>query len=482
MKRSITLLLLLSMLMTASCGSSDVPTDTTSASTDTTTEAPKEFVYEFNGNFGGEEFNILNAGDIYSMHAEIDREEITGESLDDAMYERCRTLEEKLNIVVKEDTKGVDSELASYAMQLIMAGDNVYDTMYIPTRDLYKFVSGGYLYNLLEVDGFNFDGEWWLQSYNKANSIGGKLYAAAGYSQLMVVDSLCAIFFNEDMMEDLKLEKPYDLVRQGKWTIDKLGEYLKAGARLNGDTSFAWSDTGSAIYGMSGTGLSKFMIASDELILKSEDGKLTLNVGDEKYYGVIEKLVSTLGIGMEDGRVAIGVAGRSDDQIGNYLNNFEVQRSLFVTAEISKTARMRDKEFSFGVVPFPKYDEDQENYYSAPFYGTPCFAIPVTNTDPESTAVIGDALTYLSYTDVLPTFREITLEQKGLRNDDSIEMLDIVITSAIPDLVLTYNIGTALRTAVETKIKGGDSAVASIFASYESELKAAIDEINNTGW
>ncbi|MBQ8508330.1 MAG: hypothetical protein IJ493_00290 [Clostridia bacterium] len=479
MKRNITLLLLFSMLLTASCGGSDTPgNDTTTAGTTDTTTAAQEFVYEFNGDFGGEEFNILNAGDVYSMHAEINREEATGDPLDDAMYERCRYLEEKLNIVIVEETKHVDEELANYAMKIVLAGEDTYDTMYIPARDLYKFTSEGYLYNLLEVDGFNFDGEWWLQSYNDVNSIGGELYAAAGYSQLMVVDSLWSLFFNEDMMEELKLEKPYDLVREGKWTIDKLGEYLKAGARLNGDSTYTWNDNGSCIYGMSGSSVLRFLAASDERIIESQNGKLVVTSGDEKFYGVLDKLVSTLGMGIGDGRQFNGVSGKSDDEVGNYVNIFETQRALFLTAEISKTARMRDKEFNFGVVPFPKYDENQESYYSLPFYGTPCFTIPVTNSDPEKTAVIGDALTYLSWRDVLPIFREVTLEQKGLRNDDSIEMLNIIIESSVPDLVYTYNIGSTMRTAVESKLTEGDSSVASIYASYESEMKTAIDKVN----
>ena len=52
------------------------------------------------------------------------------------------------------------------------------------------------------------------------------------------------------MLADLGLETPYDLVRDGAWTIDKLHEYATAGANLNGDSSFAWDENGSAIYGL----------------------------------------------------------------------------------------------------------------------------------------------------------------------------------------------------------------------------------------
>jgi ABC-type glycerol-3-phosphate transport system substrate-binding protein len=378
--------------------------------------------------------------------------------------------------VISETTKHVDGELTEFAQKIILAGEDEFDTMYIPARDLYKFTSEGNLYNLLNYDEFNFNREWWLSPYNNANTINGKLYAAAGYSQLMIVDSIWCLFFNEMMMTDLGIDKPYQLVRDGKWTLDRYSEYLKSGARLNGDNSFEWKNDGKCIYGMSGFAFDKFLIASGERLIESNKGKLTLTAGSEHFFNVITKLASTLTEG--NGYARINSPDVTDDTIGNYLNNFEIERALFVTAEISKTSRMRTKTFNFGIVPFPKYDDTQTNYYSAPFYGTPCFTIPITCTTPERSAKLGDALTYLSYDMVMPVFRELTLEQKGLRNDESIEMLNIIINSSIPDLVYTYNIGSTFRTDVGKKLKSGDSSVASIFAAAKSAMEADIKKVN----
>ena len=45
-----------------------------------------------------------------------------------------------------------------------------------------------------------------------------------------------------------------------------------------------------------------------------------------------------------------------------------------------------------------------------------------------------DAASYLSYTDVLPVYYNVTIAQKGLRDDESIEMLGIIQSSRYFDI------------------------------------------------
>lgn len=118
-----------------------------------------------------------------------------------------------------------------------MSGEDEYSIMYIPARDLYKFTDGGYLCDLTTFPDIKLDKPWWSKSYNDSCTINGQLYAAVGASQLMYIDSLWCLFLNESMMADLGLDTPYDLVRTGKWTIDRLDEYMNAGAQLNGGPS-----------------------------------------------------------------------------------------------------------------------------------------------------------------------------------------------------------------------------------------------------
>lgn len=461
-----------------SCGGTDTPisADTEAVTTAPDTASVTESPYEYpEVDMGGETFRFLNAEDIYSMRAQIDRESLTGESLDDAMYERCREVEKRLNLVLEETGKGVDSELIAEANKVIMAGDDVYDAMYIPSRDLNKLIAEEALYNLLDFDALQLDQPWWISSYNDAIRLGDYLYGAAGYSQLMVMDSLWCLYFNEDMMNSLDLDKPYDLVRSGTWTIDRLSEYMKAAANLNGDTEFKYSESGSCVWGLSLCDLSHFLYGFGERIITVTDGKLTPGYTDAGFINGFDKLIDVMQV--QSGEVH-PKNDNADDVAGSYINIFETERAMFMTAELSKTARLRDKDYAFGVVPFPKYDEAQESYYAIPFYGTPVYSIPVTVSDAERSAIVGDVMTYISYEQVLPVFREVTLEQKGLRNDDSIEMLDIIIRSSTPNLVFVHNIGTELQTTINNALRKGDTSIASAIAKYEAKMQSAIDEAN----
>lgn len=102
-KKLISLLLIASSAaVAASCSESgsklpeNIPENTV-AETSAESEAAEEG-YKFAENYEGADFNVINSLDAYGMHSQIDREEETGEALNDAMYGRCRKLEEALNI------------------------------------------------------------------------------------------------------------------------------------------------------------------------------------------------------------------------------------------------------------------------------------------------------------------------------------------------------------------------------------------------
>lgn len=460
-----------------SAGNEGVTTATpgTSADTAVTDAETDAYNYEYSKTFGGEEIIILNAEDIYSMRAQIDRESTTGEPLDDAMYNRCRLVEEKLDIKLVEETGNPDGPLADKARKAITAGDDVYDIMYIPARNLTNFIEGDFLYDLLDIEALQLEQPWWSKSYNDSCILNDSLYAAVGASQLMYIDSLWCLYFNESMMTNLDLQFPYDYVRDGTWTYDRLAEYVKAGVQLNADTSFNWDPSGTCVYGMSGNAGEKFFAAAGEFFIESADGKLTYTAGTDRFYAIADKMGSFMRT--DDGTLFAGLSV-NDGEPGNYITTFESERSLFLMAEICKTSRMRDKDFNFGIVPIPKYDEAQETYYSVPFYATPGFAIPVTVADTERSAIVGDALAYTGFTYVLPIFRETTLEQKGLQNEDSIEMLKIIIDSSRADLCNIYNIGADTRSIVSNAVFKGE-AIASTLAKHEKKIAKLITRLND---
>lgn len=122
--------------------------------------------------------------------------------------------------------------------------------IFVPARNLNTLSSEGYLNNLLDLGGLKLDREWWLSSYNDPSVVNGKLWSAASYAQLMIIDSVWSVYYNETIGEKLGLDLPYQLVRDGKWTLDAIGTYMKSAASLNGDDSFTWNTDGHCVYGI----------------------------------------------------------------------------------------------------------------------------------------------------------------------------------------------------------------------------------------
>ena len=484
--KKMTALILCAMLAAqmAACGGTDTPSgtnDTTAAAGDDTTAAAEyQYPYPTTG-FGGEEFVILNMEDIYNMHSVMDREELTGESLDDAIFNRNRLIEQKFDIKLKEELVTETWEFLAVPAAVrtsVMAGDDTYDVCFVPMAGSSGLITEGCFFELGGIDTLQLSEDWWYTSFNDAITIGGKLYGAVGGANIMIHDATRILAFNYEMMDELKLDKPYDLVREGKWTLDAFNKYLAASASLNGDEAFTWNMNGKATYGYSHNqnGIANFLFGGGEIVFSKKGDELVYGGVSERFYNLLDKMMNVLTT--TDGKVYQGQAG--DDmnaEEGGYIYAFKTGRALFSQAEINKFQVFRDLKFDYGVVPFPKYDETQDRYYSNAWAGATAMFIPVTNPDPEKAGFIMDAMAYEGEKNVVPTFRNISVEQKGLRNDDSIEMLGIVTDALVPLYHDIFKVGTTMITDLGTEMWNRTGGFASVVAANETTIKTEIDKI-----
>ena len=72
---------------------------------------------------------------------------------------------------------------------------------------------------------------------------------------------------------------------------------------------------------------------------------------------------------------------------------FQTDKSLFYYGELHAVATMREMESEFGIMPMPKYDENQDGYHHC-VNPNVCatYVIPSTNVEYEKTGYIMDAL------------------------------------------------------------------------------------------
>lgn len=96
-------------------------------------------------------------------------------------------------------------------------------------------------------------------------------------------------------------------------------------------------------------------------------------------------------------------------------------------------------------MPYPKYDEAQKTYFCDTWEGSPAAFIPVTSADAEKAGLILDAMAYEGEKTAVPAFRDYAVEQKGLRNEDSIEMLAIATRNIIPVYYSIFGINSSIE-------------------------------------
>ena len=111
-------------------------------------------------------------------------------------------------------------------------------------------------------------------------------------------------------------------------------------------------------------------------------------------------------------------------------------RVLFRQTSTKNLDTLRDCEVEYGIVPYPKLDEAQEGYYG---YDISAFiSIPSSVSDPELVGKTLEMLNFYSREMVMPTYYDIQLNSKSVRDEESIEMLDLIFEGIVCDAGRTY--------------------------------------------
>ena len=203
-------------------------------------EEKEPYPYELK-DLGGYDFVVLNGEDSIweGTFRVIDFEEATGEAYSDAIFNRARRAEDDLNftltVVKTDDLFGIYNLL----IKDVSSGSNYYKAAYALIGATPYPLLGSSGLNLYDIPELHLDEPWWNQSFiESATLFGNVLYSSMDYINMNSYVSLNAVYCNNDMMNILNLEVPYDLVRNGEWTYDKMYEYMEAAVTLKSDTSY----------------------------------------------------------------------------------------------------------------------------------------------------------------------------------------------------------------------------------------------------
>ena len=439
--------------------------------------------------WGGREFRVLSYEDMqYSQFSnfEITSESENGEVLNDAIFRRNSDISDKYNVKIVESRLRGEEFWTTTLPQLrknTLAYDDLYDLAFIDLGSSGTAAREGLLCDLNEVDYIDFSKEWWNQSVNDTLEISGKLYFTTSDFSLRDKNRVYLLAYNKNMCDELSLGNPVELVRSGEWTIDVMGRWAKSAAiDLNGNGEIEYTDQ----FGL-GTDSTNAFVAllygcGVQAVTMDKDGKPTLSLNNEHTINAIDKLMNVYGqkditLECEDYR---GKTGNIDYTEISGLAFYE-GRELFVTSFPASLKNFSAKCVDeYAILPFPKYDENQEKYCSyADIFGM-TFGIPITCADTDFAGFMLEALSAASTDTTLTAYYEISCKTKYTYDPDSAEMLDLIFDNIQYDLSRIYNISGVtdiLKNIAYKKENTFATAYASIEQKAVNDIEKLIDDM-----
>lgn len=363
-----------------------------------------------------------------SDKCDFEVEKITGEVLNDALYDRNTIIAEDYDVdfvYYKNTYDRIDEDLKLQ----VTNGLAEYDLYVGHKFSMKNLAQNNYLYDLASIDTMDLTAPWWDALCRENMTVDGKTYLMTGdiFPSSMVITS--CLTFNKKMFKDNGLTEPFALVDEGKWTAAEFNALLADMTKdKNGDgkvvpeddiyglTTWMMDACYSLYYGMGGMFCK---INEDQLPeLSYTDGDIV-----DRYEAIYDIIIT---------QQSYFVTIEAD-----YSKNYDVfsdGRALFCDMTLGKISDfLMDMKDPYGIVPMPKYDNNQKNYLSFVNGATPLVMIAKTCSDPEYVGDVVNAMGAYNKDKVTPTIFENVTKLKAAQDPDSARMVDKVLEHRVYD-------------------------------------------------
>ena len=421
--------------------------------------------YEFRAFVRGEEENnYWNCVDLYF-------EDYTGDVLIDAVRDRNIAIEQKYNCTIAQTVSGKNS--LTEAQSLLQAGE-AFAALCLRATYTASLAAEGRLVDLMTMPHLQLSEAWWDQNAVADLSIAKKLYFTTGDLSISCNDALQIPVFNKTVLENQSgMEDPYQLVRDGKWTTDKMLEMaVTVNKDSNGDGAMTMADTWGYLAYNWGP-LFIYFGSGETIVKKNADDLPELALTGERAANVIDMLYSKFSKANPD-----VISGWSKDQT-DMMSEDRVLFTITSLATVRKQFR-ESVESDFGVLPVPKYEESQDRYYNLVVFQDTAnmWSVPKTCKDTDKSGFVLEALAQGSTSTLREAYYDKVISYKALRDKDSLEMLEIILGSRAYDLASAFEWG-GWNKYFSDNISG--STGTNQFSSYYRKLeKKTQTELDNT--
>jgi len=417
---------------------------------------------------------------LYIREADLDNEfyaeSENGDIINDAIYRRNLAVEERLNLKLNViPGPGWQSyDIAMNNMRKSVASDDqTYDIIAGWSARVPILAAEGLFLNLYDLKYLNLSEVWWNKSITDELTIAGKLNFAAGDINTSVLATCLIIFENIKIREDLNLPNIYDTVFDNKWTFDYMYNLVKGIYQdLNGDGIRDIEDFYGAGWCQGNYNVA-FMSSSNIHMTKKDANNIPyLDIEHEKVAALVNKVYDFIynNGGLFDNKVEI-------------MEMFTSDRCYLSSGYLYfPHSYYRNMETDYGIIPYPKYDEHQEKYYTGIQNGLALMCVLKNCAKTNAVGALMEAMASESYKSVTPVYFDTAMKVKYARDEIVPKMLDIIREGIDLNFAKIYSYSLAdvwdgpMRQVVEVSKSNN---YVSWFETNRSKIETALENLIN---
>lgn len=287
------------------------------------------------------------------------------------------------------------------------------------------FVRNGYFADVNQIENsyIHLEKIWWNQDYNQQSSINGKNFMLMGDICTTSMEECEVLFYNETLLNDYLKMTTSDLVNKvyaHEWTYEYFLDCLTAfgSSASTGVWGAALQDNSYSIDGfMTGLGLS--LVTKDD---NSDAPKI--NVTDQHNFDIAEALTKLYH--SNEAVLSVGV---------DCAPAFSSGQALFYGSIMKSAEQMHTGTVSYGMIPYPLWDESQEDYYPVSHDAYTVLGISNYTENKDAVTAVLELMAYKSYVSVRPALYTTNFEYKYFSSPEKAEMFNFIVDR------MSYNFG-----------------------------------------
>ena len=435
--------------------------------------------------FNGEDINIwqvtiaTNAAEyFYDMNGDFE-----GDIISQEIFRRNVAVEDYLNVNINFIDGGAESSNAATDCRPLLQSDSgEFDAYELIQWNGMGLVIEGWFKNLDDSKYLDFEGEWWSEDFMDAAKINGHNYVMAGDIGIDMVSCAASIFVNKNMLAKYHGENAYEelrtMVLDGKWTIEEITKLskdtyddLNRNEVVDLEDQFGFLSSQNHIDGW-------YFGAGGTTIVRDNEGKAVLSMGDEYTVDVMERLYRVMHVESPNdyGNNAGTVQIYNNKHQSTLVEKFSKGEMLFCIGYLYTSRNLTNMDDKFAPLPYPKYNTDQEEYYSILHNIVTLFAIPTSCAKYDQTSASFEVMASFGKQMILPSYYETMLKIRYLDNAEDAALVDLIYNARMSDIGVVFN--SKAFSIPRKMIQEKSMNMSRYITTYNNEIQDDLNKIN----